>query len=284
MLNQQWEYRNPVRIHSGVGSICELPNLLPAAGEVLLVTSAGWIKRKPFDQVCKLIGNDRLRVYSDVKPNPELQSLDLAITSMSRVAPVAVVGLGGGSVLDAAKVLAAGFSCSVKNPLHSIFREGLAHTWRTDIPVIAIPTTAGTGSEVTPYATVWDSKTERKFSVSGDAIFPVHALLDGNLTASLPQKTTLNTALDATSHALESLWNVNRSPVSQAFASQALSLLRANLPKVLVSPGDVATRTRLLEASALAGLAISQTKTALAHSVSYPLTCLLYTSPSPRDS
>ena len=140
------------------------------------------------------------------------------------------------------------------------------------MPVTAIPTTSGTGAEVTPFATVWDSTTHKKHSLTGEHIYPTHALLDPELTLTLRRKETLYPALDTISHALESLWNKNRTPLSEAYATQALILANKALPIILEAPDNLEHRSRMQQASVLAGLAISQTRTAIAHSISYPLT------------
>src|SRR5690606_10586758 len=121
-----------------------------------------------------------------------------------------LIALGGGSVLDATKLLAVTIHSSVDRPLHLALREDIGGDWRRSIPLITIPTTSGTGSEVTPFATVWDTAAQKKHSVMGDALFPDHCILDPLLTLSLPYDETLYTGLDATSHALESLWNHHR--------------------------------------------------------------------------
>jgi len=103
-------------------------------------------------------------------------------------------------------------------------------------------------------------------------VYPVHALLDPELTLTLPQKETLYTGLDAISHALESLWNKNRTPVSEALALKALTLANEALPDVLNQPNSLYFREMMQQAAVLAGLAISRTRTAIAHAISYPLT------------
>src|SRR5690606_20309422 len=124
-------------------------------------------------------------------------------------------------------------------PLGKVLREGRQQTWEKKIPLVAIPTTSGTGAEVTPFATVWDQSEHRKYSITGDLIFPDTAVLDPELTLSLPEKETLYPGLDAISHALESLWNVNRTPVTAGFAIQALELAVEALPTVLGNPADL---------------------------------------------
>jgi alcohol dehydrogenase len=138
--------------------------------------------------------------------------------------------------------------------------------------VVAIPTTAGTGAEVTPFATVWDRASVRKNSFAHDLMPPLHAVLDPELTLTLPRDETLFGGLDTLSHALESLWNRGRSPLSEMFSLRALDLATDALESVLEDPEDIRQRERMQQASLLAGMAISQTRTAVAHAISYPLT------------
>jgi phosphonate metabolism-associated iron-containing alcohol dehydrogenase len=140
--------------------------------------------------------------------------------------------------------------------------------------LIAVPTTAGTGSEVTPWATLWDrsSGTPRKHSLHVRETWPAAALVDPELTLSAPEAVTRNSALDALSHSLESIWNVNANPVSDTFAVEAARTIIATLPRLVSDPGDREARTRMSRAALFAGLAFSNTKTALAHSVSYEMT------------
>jgi phosphonate metabolism-associated iron-containing alcohol dehydrogenase len=174
--------------------------------------------------------------------------------------------------MDAAKILGVTLSSNLNRPLNQIFRNGRQNIWASRLPVVCAPTTSGTGAEVTPFATAWDLSDNKKRSVAGDEIYPTIALLDAELTVSLPRDETLYTALDAISHALESLWNKNRTPTSEAFAIQSLALAVETLPLVLREPGNLEKRSQMQQASMLAGLAISQTRTAIAHSISYPLT------------
>jgi alcohol dehydrogenase len=187
----------------------------------------------------------------------------------------AIVAIGGGSVIDAAKVLA------VTLPLDDVARDGwiaglrtqAPQTWTRRVPVVvAIPTTAGTGAEVTPFATVWDAQARRKYSVTGPLVFPTVALLDPELTRTMSRATTLFTGMDALSHALESLWNRNRTPVSVAHAAAALRLIVDALPGLLHGVDDLEARARMLFAGTLSGLAISTTRTATAHALSYGVT------------
>ena len=265
-------YHNPVQIYDSINMLSVICSLLPAKGDIILLTTDGWVRRGGVDQLCEMLSSDRINVYSGIEKNPELDELDLLTDKFRNVQVSGIIALGGGSVIDTAKVLSVTINCAHERPLDHVFRKGEKYEWQSSIPIVAIPTTSGTGSEVTPFATVWDQKTRRKFSVACDDIFPSYVILDGSLTLSLPHNETLYTALDAISHALESIWNINSNAFTQAFAVQALTMIKTNLPIVLSNGNNIEARTSLLTASTLAGMAISQTKTAIAHSISYPLT------------
>lgn len=266
-----WQFHNPVTLKAGSGSLQLLPGML-TSGCWLLVTTAGFTRRGLTEKIQQLLPEVQLLVHDQVTPNPELDDLEAVTQRYRNQALQGILAIGGGSVLDAAKVLAVTLPCELELPLTQVLRQGQQHTWQQKLPLVAVPTTSGTGAEVTPFATVWDQTEHKKYSVMGDLVFPDQVLLDPELTLSLPEQETLYTGLDAISHALESLWNVNRSPISSSFAIQALQMAETALPKVLSNPRDIDARSAMQEASVLAGMAISQTRTAIAHSISYPLT------------
>ncbi len=265
----RWSHANPVRIRAGAGVLAELPGLLPA-GRILVVTSPGARRRGLLDGLLAALP-DRLTICDRISPNPDLDALDGLIGESLGLGIAGVCAIGGGSAIDAAKALAACLPLGREHPLDAVLRLGSASI-TSRLPLIACPTTAGTGSEVTPFATIWDGREKRKHSLNDPLLFPDIALLDPVPTLTLPPDETLYSALDAVSHALESLWNRHRTPVSIAVAAQALALIEPALPAVLVQPRNPAARVSVQQASMLAGLAISQTRTAIAHSISYPLT------------
>lgn len=183
-----------------------------------------------------------------------------------------VLAIGGGTTLDLAKV--------VRYTFDSCIRTDLEGCWRTNtVPVNAhrhvlwaVPTTAGTGSEVTPWATLWDPEGSGKLSWAPDAGFADHAWIDPILTLSCPARITRDCALDALSHALESIWNHHTNAGITALAVEAAQSIWQHLPVALKQPDDLDARTALARASLAAGLAMAQTHTALAHALSYDLT------------
>ncbi len=264
-----WGYHNPVRIEYGpLGSLRKYVN----EKHVLVVTTPGFVKRGLVEQIKSILAPHKVTVWDGVKPNPDLKDLDIATHHLQSLDISCVLGLGGGSALDAAKVLATTIPNPSKPTLAKVFRDNVLTQWARRLPLVVIPTTSGTGAEVTPFATIWDYELQKKYSLTGDFIFPDLALLDANLTLTLMEEDTLYPALDAVSHALESLWNIKCTPITRAFALNALNLSAQSLPVVLENPQNLLARRDLMVASALAGLAISQTRTAIAHAISYPLT------------
>lgn len=272
-----WTYHNPVRVVAGPSSINQLPALL-AGRRCLLITfpeadSLGLVQR-----VRGLIGAQLCGVIDAIEPNPDVRWLaPLYERVMREYADVpVVVALGGGSVIDAAKALVCRTASGKFDELLRVLQEGGRLSDAQDtVPhnaLIAIPTTAGTGSEVTPWATIWDDANGRKYSLHEDCTWAEAAIVDAQLMVSLPAAATLAAGLDALSHALESIWNVNRHPVSMSLAVQAARRVQATLPTLMQDLTNVRLREAMAQAALLAGLAFSNTKTALAHSLSYDIT------------
>jgi len=239
---------------------------------IALITTPGFTKRGVVAHLEKALV-DRLAIVCDtVQPNPDIDAIDTTAERLRHIAPDCLIGLGGGSSLDTAKALARILTQPEGTALSEHLRAGLPFKNERALPVITVPTTAGTGSEVTPFATVWDFREQKKHSVTGNDLFPIKAILDPTLTLCLPESLTISSGLDAISHALESIWNKNANPVSIGLATQSLAISLKVLPGLKEKPFDLANRSAMMSASLLAGMAISQTRTALAHSISYPLT------------
>ena len=139
-------------------------------------------------------------------------------------------------------------------------------------PIYAIPTTSGTSSELTHWATIWDNDAFIKHSLSNESLYPKEAIYDPCLTLSLPREITMHTALDALSHSFESIWNNNANPISTHYALNAIEIILRDLVALAVNLDSLPLRSSIMQASIYAGLAFSNTQTALAHALSYPLT------------
>ena len=225
-------------------------------------------------------------IFDSVSPNPELESLQSAKAELKGRYD-AVIALGGGSVLDSAKFFALHNEIAVNNGGLEIVGEARA------MPLFACPSTAGTGSELTQWATIWDSKANVKYSLSHKCLYPQIAFYDISLLLSLPLNLSIHTTLDSLSHAVESIWNKNANPISTQYAKAAIELILENLPllyEMLTSldskdctlntadsrKSTQETTQNLRRNLALAciqsALSFSNTQTALAHAISYPIT------------
>ena len=229
------------------------------------------IKRGVTNQLANLLPKHNLTVYDIVGPEPQITDLEQVVDHFKSQRFDCVIGLGGGSAIDTAKII----SCLLGDADFDL----RAHLTKNEplpelhpIPVIAIPTTAGTGAEVTPFATVWDRSSGNKYSFSTNLLNPDIAILDPALSLTVPRDITLTTGLDALCQGLESLWSRQRNPMAAAFANQSVPIALSTLPKLLDDLKNQDLRSLMLQSSLLAGLAISSTRTTLSHSMSYPLT------------
>lgn len=266
-----WTYTNPVNITFGEDAVTAIRAQVAGRSYCLLTYN----DHPYFDEMVAAISREvgaPAVVVRDVEPNPSFIGLRVACAAygLASAVPEVIVAFGGGSVIDTAKVLAAGGADFARV---QAFLEGRAGPETLSAtPIIAVPTTSGTGSEVTCWATVWDTEAKKKYSLNRPNLYPEHAILDPRASLAVPRGLTMSTGLDALSHALESIWNVNANPVSANHAVFAATEVLDALPKLLERLDDVELRGRVARASLFAGLAFSNTKTALAHSLSYYLT------------
>lgn len=269
-----WRYHNPVAVTFGCGELRRLPGLL--GGRPSLLVAFPEAEQTGFlAQTKRLLGAGLRGVITDIEPNPGTAWIEKHHGSSWEHHPdCVIVALGGGSTIDCAKLLLTRPPQGGAAAILAAMRAGQAPSVADRRPLIAIPTTAGTGSEVTPWATLWDRQAEkpRKLSLHLQELFAEAAIIDPELTATLPTATTRICALDALSHSFEAIWNKHANPVSGALALKAARTIIATLPAILEAPHDIALRTSLAAASLQAGLAFSNTQTSLAHSISYELT------------
>jgi alcohol dehydrogenase len=243
--------------------------------EVILVTSNGFVQRKTVSMIALNLPGVKIHLISNVTTNPKIEEIEKQFVKVKNLNPNVLVALGGGSAIDTAKALARRFSLPRGMDLMGHLEESTSPIFKSTIPIIAIPTTSGSGSEVTPFASIWSQALSRKFSVVGLDLVPSVAVLDSNLTRTLPREVTISSGLDTVSHALESLWNRNCTEESSQFALKSLELSLLSLPRLVDNLSDHDSRDNMMLSSFFGGLAIARTQTALAHSISYPLTAHL---------
>lgn len=268
----QWQFYNPVKLYAGRGSRKHLVEQLRNQ-EVLIVTTVRGKAQFLEDSILsEVVKNNQVTWVDSVKENPGLTDLQAEIDQLSNLKVDAIIAFGGGSAMDAAKALRIGLAVQGKYSIAELLENPILHKTAKQAPLYALPTTAGTGSEVTPFATVWNHEVKKKLSLASDSVFPSIAIVDAELTDTVPIRVTISTGLDAINQAAESIWNKNANGITLALAVRALKLGLAALPLLAEGKGGKTEREQMSEASLLAGLAISHTRTALCHSISYPLT------------
>jgi phosphonate metabolism-associated iron-containing alcohol dehydrogenase len=266
-------YHNPVAIRFGAGSIDELREIL-AGRRAVVVTFPEAAGLGLVDRLRGALGAGCAGVEDRSEPNPDVAGLAPMYEQFWRdhADCEALVAVGGGSAIDTAKALMVGTASGRFDELVALLARGAPFTPHRVKSLIAVPTTAGTGSEVTPWATIWDHAAARKHSLHLRETWPEAAVVDPDLMLTLPPAVTIQSGLDALSHALESIWNVNANPISDGYAVAAAREVLATLPALVKRPSDRTLRGRMALAALRAGLAFSNTKTALAHSISYEMT------------
>jgi len=265
-----WRFVNPVQIIFGAGALDGVAEIIGGRRYCLVTYDEPYFKVLS-QRVAERAGPPAAAVDS-ITPNPDFVTLSEQCGQFadSITADCVILALGGGSVIDAAKVLASGGRGF--EPVRRYLETGRGEGELSAFPIIAVPTTAGTGSEVTSWATVWDTERERKHSLARPELYPSHAVVDPELMLGMPRELTISTGLDALSHALESIWNRNANAISTNHAVFAATELIGALPQLVDDLTNMVLRTKVARAALFAGLAFSNTKTALAHSVSYPIT------------
>ncbi len=222
--------------------------------------------------------NGMLTWIKSVTTNPTQEDIIKSLQQIGDKKIDIIIAFGGGSSIDLSKGISAFYSIE-KNDNYSVeeITDSIKNKKYKDgkfIDIIALPSTAGTGSEVTQWATIWDENKMGKFSIDDPMLKPKMAIIVPELTLSMPAKMTLATGLDALCQAIEAYWSKHTTPVVQEISYRAVELVIQNLRKAVELPDDIVVREKLCKASVLAGLAFSQTRTTACHSISYPLTML----------
>ena len=273
----QATFYNPVKIHSTERTADELPTVLSSlslpSSPILLVTDHGLAKYAFVQEIETSLRASGLAVvpFADIRAEPWAGEVDAAAELARNQEACCVVGIGGGSALDVAKMTAC--LATVDAPVND-YAFGRQELPETRLPCVCIPTTAGTGSEVTRTA-IYRDENQTKAWVWGDVLWPDWAVLDASLTLSLPPQHTIATGLDALVHALEACTNRHAHELSNALCFRAIELIRENLVPAVQQPKDIAAREKMLVAACLAGCGIDAAGVAVAHAFGHALATLV---------
>lgn len=268
-------YHNPVRTIQGPGALERLPQLveeLSPKGVVLLLLWNEKLSGHPVLRRLRSSWDNKIAVRCFGVSNPNVEQLYQMYQETKGLGIGLVVAIGGGSTLDVGKSLC----CLYANPVDRVeeLREKIVNREYVHpaCPWIGVPTTAGTGSEVTCWATIWDPKQGRKYSIDTPENYAYAALADPQLLESMPLSLAVSSALDAAAHAAESYWARASNMASKALALQAIRLVMGHIGELLENPRSPSACDAMSQGSLLAGLAFSNTRTTACHSLSYPLT------------
>jgi alcohol dehydrogenase len=276
--------RLPPRVHFGYGSRAQLSEVLRLHGRwVLAIVDPFLIETPIFRETITRLEADgfHVAVHSDISPELPTASLDAAAAFAREHAPDVILAIGGGSALDAAKLV--GLLVTHGGPLSRYYGENLVPG--PSLPLVAVPTTAGTGSEVTPVAVVSDPEHEMKVGISSPYLIPTAAIVDPEFTLGAPRSVTAFAGIDALVHAVESYtaarlepsWDTTlpvftgRNAFTESVALRAAEHLGSSLAAAVGDPGNRGAREEVAFGSLLAGVAFGATGTHLSHALQYPI-------------
>lgn len=270
-----FQFKNPVDLHFGPGTAAEVGRLTAKYGhKAFVVTGQGSARRTGLlDRVTGLLAESGVKfaVFDEVTPNPLSTTVMRGVERLKAEKCDVVVGVGGGSPIDAAKAIAL---CSASASVITDYMPGGPLAEVTDarsLPVVALPTTAGTGTEIDRYLVITNAATNEKPGIGFDCTYPVAGIVDPELMVSVPAGVTVDTGLDVLYHAMEAFVSTGAHPFSDLLATEAIRLVVGNLERAVANGADLEARTALAWASSLAGWAIDMAGTVAIHAAGHPI-------------
>lgn len=269
-----WNFSLPVKIYFGTDKIKELPEIIKEFGykRGVLVCSNTLRKNGTADKIIENCNGVIVDVFSDIRPNPTTDNVNDCVKVLRENNADFAVALGGGSPMDCCKA-----ACAIAkgdDTIENYHTGGKPINADEVIPMLAVATTSGTGSEITNISVLTDLNKNVKSTMNDPLMYPKAAIVDPRLTLSVPPKVTASTGLDVLAHALESFWSVLHQPICEACAVHATRLVFKWLYKAYCEPENLEAREKMAEASIIAGVAFSNPRTAGSHACSFPLTNL----------
>jgi alcohol dehydrogenase class IV len=269
--SRTFSYELPTKIEFGMGISERVAERVEEYGgsKVLLVADPGVLAAGVVDKVTDSLRNASVPyvVFSDIEPEPEARSIVEGVERARSEGCEVVVGIGGGSALDSAKAIAV----MLKNEGHIRDYVGQNLVPNPGVPTITLPTTAGTGSEVTIWSVISEKEEKAKYGVGSPYMTATVAMCDPELTLTLPPHLTASTGMDALAHALESYVNKTTQPISEALSIRAMELIAKSLRTAVAAGENLQARSDMLLASLLAALAMNPTRLGLAHALVMPI-------------
>ena len=269
-----WEFKLPVKLVFGNGKRHNLNEYIDEIGGKcgVLVCGNSFTKNGVADEFVENANGRIKAVFNDIRPNPTTDNVDACVQLIREIGADFAVALGGGSPMDCCKA-----ACAIakgNDVIRSYHSEGKPVSSDEAIPMIAFSTTSGTASEVTNISVLTDVEKNLKNPMNDPAMYPKIAVIDPELTLSVPKQVTASTGLDVLSHAVESYWSTLNQPVCTACSIYSARLVFEWLEKAYNEPDNLEAREKMAEASIVAGVAFSHPRTTGSHACSFPLTNL----------
>jgi len=270
-MNKLYSFYTARNIIVGCNSLNQIGSSLKLSGvkRAGVVTDQGILKAGISAELEKILRDSGIvfEVFPDVLPEPPLENIERLANKMREKRFDILIGIGGGSSLDVTKLVSATFTND--QPLEEYF--GIDRIKNRGVPTVLVPTTAGTGSEVTPNAIVTISEQWRKAGIVSRHLLPDYAVLDPSLTISLPPASTAATGIDALIHCLESYIGKKANPLSDTFALEGIRLISAAIHRTYTDGQDLESREKMLLGSMYGGMALTSAGTAAVHALAYPI-------------
>lgn len=268
---ENFYYVQPVPIDFGIGKLTTLPAIIEKFGFTngLLISTPSIVANGTAQRMIDASNGTLKEIFSNIQPNPTIDNTDACASIMREKQYDFAVAIGGGSILDCAKI--ACFVASTDGTTSEYFHKEKPITHR-GIPLIAIPTTSGTASEITTVSVLTDTQKDIKAPIASEYLYPIYALIDPELTISCPPHVTAASGIDVLAHALEAFYGKKHQPYTDLAAEHAAKLVFQYLLTSYREPHNLEARAKMSEASVTAGMAFNLTQTAAAHACSYPLT------------
>ncbi|GFP76434.1 iron-containing alcohol dehydrogenase [Clostridium fungisolvens] len=258
------------KLITGAGSMMKLPKLVKdnGIGTVEIITTAGFMRRGTLKPLFEMLKSENISyvIYSEVEPDPTIECIEKAVSLYKKEGCEGIIAIGGGSVMDCAKVVGARIACPNKTVSDM---TGLMKIMKKIPLLFAVPTTAGTGSEVTAGAVITDGTTHYKHTIMDLNIVPAYAILDPELTITLPKDITAVTGMDALTHAVEAYINRFAPKKGSENALEAVKLIHENLIQAYENGQDIKARENLLIGSYYAGVSITNAYVGYVHAIAH---------------
>ncbi len=269
-MGETFSFESPARLIFGPGAVGTFPELVKGFGaRALVVSDPGVARAGILDRVLGLLRDAQVSAdaFTSVEPNPSVETVEAAYAQYRTSDAEFVVAAGGGSSMDVAKVVAA---LAAHGGVVRDY-EGIGKVPGPVVPSVAIPTTAGTGSEVTVFAVITDRQRKFKMTIGSPFLVPQVAICDPELTVSMPKPLTAATGMDALTHGIESFINTTVNPIAKTLALEAVRLIGGALRTAYRTGSDLQARSTMLLGSTMAAMAFTRTRLGNVHAMSHPL-------------